>query len=91
MCKEAGFHNDGSRTATGETQTNNNKRHLVVDHIIPHRGDRKLFHDPDNLQTLCPDHHYIDKQQIERNGYRNIIGNDGWPIDPNHPVNRKSE
>lgn len=24
-----------------------------VDHIIPHRGDQKLFWDPDNHQTLC--------------------------------------
>lgn len=28
-----------------------------VDHIIPHRGDARLFWDPENLQTLCkPDH-----------------------------------
>ena len=25
----------------------------VVDHIVPHRGDPKLFWDPDNWQTLC--------------------------------------
>ena len=25
----------------------------VVDHIIPHRGDRKLFWDQDNWQALC--------------------------------------
>ena len=25
----------------------------VVDHIKPHRGDPKLFWDPDNWQTLC--------------------------------------
>jgi 5-methylcytosine-specific restriction enzyme A len=25
----------------------------VVDHIVPHRGDRKLFDDPNNLQSLC--------------------------------------
>ena len=24
-----------------------------VDHIIPHRGDMKLFTDPHNLQSLC--------------------------------------
>ena len=24
-----------------------------VDHITPHRGDRKLFSDPANLQSLC--------------------------------------
>ncbi len=24
-----------------------------VDHIIPHRGDRRLFYDETNLQSLC--------------------------------------
>ncbi len=24
-----------------------------VDHVIPHHGDRKLFSNPDNLQSLC--------------------------------------
>ena len=26
----------------------------VVDHIIPHKGDRKLFWDRSNWQGLCP-------------------------------------
>ena len=25
----------------------------VVDHIVPHRGDKKLFWDRDNWQSLC--------------------------------------
>ncbi|WP_320442607.1 HNH endonuclease [Ruminococcus turbiniformis] len=29
----------------------------VVDHIIPHRGDRKLFWDRDNWQALCKSCH----------------------------------
>lgn len=29
----------------------------VVDHIIPHRGDRKLFWDQGNWQGLCKLHH----------------------------------
>lgn len=28
-------------------------RATVVDHIVPHRGDRALFSDPKNLQSLC--------------------------------------
>jgi 5-methylcytosine-specific restriction protein A len=24
-----------------------------VDHVVPHRGDRALFDDPENWQTLC--------------------------------------
>lgn len=29
----------------------------VVDHIIPHRGDKKLFWDSSNWQPLCKHHH----------------------------------
>jgi len=31
----------------------NEMRRMVVDHIVPHRGDRKIFWDPSNWQTLC--------------------------------------
>ena len=31
----------------------------VVDHIIPHRGDQKLFWDRGNWQALCKRHHDI--------------------------------
>ena len=29
----------------------------VVDHIIPHRGDKRLFYDVENYQALCKRHH----------------------------------
>lgn len=29
----------------------------VVDHVIPHRGDKKLFWDENNWQSLCESHH----------------------------------
>lgn len=29
----------------------------IVDHIIPHKGDEKLFWDQDNWQSLCQSHH----------------------------------
>lgn len=61
----------------------------VTDHIIPHKGDRSLFFDTTNLQSLCKPCHDSDKAQIERNGYTNTIGDDGWPIDINHPVNKE--
>ena len=42
---------------------------FVCDHIEPHRGDEKLFWDPDNLQTLCADPcHNKHKQRLERGG-----------------------
>lgn len=30
---------------------------IVVDHIKPHRGDKKLFWDRDNWQPMCKSHH----------------------------------
>ena len=57
----------------------------VVDHIKPHRGDRLLFLDPKNLQSLCKPCHDSDKQSEEVNGYSSSIGEDGWPIDDAHP------
>ena len=32
---------------------------IVVDHIIPHRGDVKLFWDQSNWQPLCEHHHNV--------------------------------
>ncbi|MCW5758279.1 MAG: HNH endonuclease [Phenylobacterium sp.] len=37
-----------------------------ADHISPHRGDRALFFDDANVQTLCPPHHNSAKQRQER-------------------------
>ena len=34
-------------------------RATVVDHIVPHRGDDKLFWDEKNWQPLCKTHHDI--------------------------------
>lgn len=39
-----------------------------VDHIIPHRGDRKLFHDFSNLQPLCRRCHNTKTRMERRNG-----------------------
>jgi 5-methylcytosine-specific restriction protein A len=52
----------------------------VVDHIQPHRGDRALFMDPKNLQSLCETHHNSAKQKEEIRGESIAIGKDGWPI-----------
>ena len=53
----------------------------VVDHITPHKGDKYLFYDPLNLQSLCKYHHDSDKQR-EENGspVRMSFGLDGIPI-----------
>ena len=53
----------------------------VVDHIIPHRGDSKLFWDTkNNWQGLCKPHHNSTKQKIENGKQIKQTGIDGWPI-----------
>ena len=60
----------------------------IADHIEPHRGDyKKFFFDP--LQSLCKLHHDAAKKRTEFRGYDTQIGVDGWPVDPNHPVNKQ--
>lgn len=59
----------------------------VVDHINAHKGDRALFFEAGNLQSLCAWHHDSAKQQQERLGYSTQVGLDGWPLDGNHPAN----
>ena len=87
-CLAKGIVNDGSLTAAGKVQEDPKRRFRVVDHIVPHRGDKSVFLDRSNWQTLCPDHHDITKQREERRGYSNQKGPDGWPIDHHHPANR---
>lgn len=60
----------------------------VVDHIEPHKGDPELFHDPDNLQSLCKGCHDRHKQRQEHRGV--LAGGDekGFPADPRHHWNR---
>nr|WP_244485255.1 HNH endonuclease signature motif containing protein [Pseudolabrys sp. Root1462] len=61
----------------------------VVDHIIPHKGDQKLFWDIEgNWQPLCKFHHDSAKQAEEGRGYSGEVGLDGWPLDQKHPANR---
>lgn len=38
----------------------------VVDHVVPHRGDQRLFWDRANWQPLCATHHSRDKQRAEQ-------------------------
>jgi len=63
----------------------------VCDHIKPHKGDDKLFSDPDNLQSLCKKCHDSHKQRQESSGI--LIGGNtqGLPVDPNHLWNKGGE
>ena len=38
----------------------------VVDHIVAHRGDRVLFWDRNNWQSLCATHHSRDNPRAEQ-------------------------
>ncbi len=38
----------------------------VVDHVIPHQGDKALFWDTSNWQPLCKMHHDSHKQRDDR-------------------------
>ncbi|WP_420102140.1 HNH endonuclease [Bosea sp. (in: a-proteobacteria)] len=60
-------------------------RATVVDHIVPHRGDQRLFWDASNWQPLCTNHHSSDKQQREKRGYSARVLASGLPGDANHP------
>ena len=59
----------------------------IADHVVPHAGDLNTFW-LGPLQSLCASHHNGSKRRIENRGYHNEIGLDGWPTDPNHPVNK---
>jgi 5-methylcytosine-specific restriction endonuclease McrA len=60
-----------------------------VDHIVPHRGNRGLFWARSNWQSLCATCHNSTKQGIDIRGYTHEIDSDGYPIDKNHPANKK--
>lgn len=68
------------------------KRGLIVpasiaDHVIPHRGDMRLFFEGE-LQSLCKPCHDGPKHSAEMRGYDTTIGADGYPVDERHPANR---
>jgi 5-methylcytosine-specific restriction protein A len=61
---------------------------VLVDHIKPAKDNIELFFDMSNLQSLCRLCHDSSKRKDERRGYSTQIGEDGWPVDGNHPIHR---
>jgi 5-methylcytosine-specific restriction protein A len=51
----------------------------VADHVIPHRGNRRLFDDDSNLQTLCLLHHNEKQREEAGRPKRRPVGVDGYP------------
>jgi hypothetical protein len=60
----------------------------VADHVVPHHGDQDLFWFG-KLQSLCHQHHNTTKRELDTKDYSKQIGEDGWPVDRNHPVYRR--
>ncbi|AGH31329.1 hypothetical protein TVVG_00035 [Tetraselmis viridis virus SI1] len=58
----------------------------VADHVKAHRGDPHLFWFGE-LRSVCEEHHNRDSQIKDTKGYDLTIGEDGFPMDPNHPFN----
>jgi 5-methylcytosine-specific restriction endonuclease McrA len=61
----------------------------VVDHVTPHRGDKQLFWDSTNWQSLCKHCHDSHKQRLEKSGKDAGCDLAGKPTDPAHHWNRE--
>lgn len=58
----------------------------VADHVVPHRGDDRIFWEGE-LQTLCEACHSRLKQREEIYGHTDDVDLEGWPTDPRHLAN----
>lgn len=56
----------------------------IVDHIVPHRMDMKLFWRRSNWQALCKQCHDSHKQRLEKSGTAVGCTEDGLPLDSAH-------
>ncbi|QWY83662.1 HNH endonuclease protein [Rhizobium phage RHph_X2_26] len=52
----------------------------VADHKRPHRGDRRLFFNRDNLQSLCKPCHDGEKQREENGKEMMRFDENGFPL-----------
>lgn len=64
-CLRRGIVNDGTKRRDGSFEPNRKRHYLVANHVVPHKGDERLFFEGE-LETLCPDDHDIVAQQEER-------------------------
>lgn len=61
----------------------------VAHHKRDHKGDLTLFLDPANLIAVCKQCHDGPIQRQTHRGFVQGHGEDGRPIDPDHPWNRR--
>lgn len=67
------------------------KRATIVNHNPPHRGVWTRFIGGP-FESVCKTCHDSRVQRAEARGYRILPSADtGWPMDPAHPFNRKTE
>jgi len=59
----------------------------IVDHKIPHKGDRDLFFDPSNLTGLDKQCHDKWKKNMEFGKMDTACTEEGYPLDSSHPWN----
>lgn len=62
----------------------------VAHHKVDHKGDMRLFLDEQNIISVCKACHDRDAQKATHRGYVTGHDEDGRPIDPNHPWNRRT-
>jgi 5-methylcytosine-specific restriction protein A len=77
----------------------------VADHVTPHRGDYRLFWFGVLQSLCAPCHNgrkarmegrgnqveqwMKDRQRAKLDYNPRLVGDDGWPLDPKHPANRR--
>ncbi|WP_275790530.1 HNH endonuclease [Pararhizobium gei] len=61
----------------------------VAHHRQDHKGDLALFLDPLNVMAVCKECHDTGAQRAAHRGYVSGHGEDGRPLDPDHPWNRR--
>lgn len=61
---------------------------IIVDHIIPHKGNSELFWKKSNLQSLCKLCHDSAKKIKENNGLYPGCDINGMPLDNEHYWNK---
>jgi hypothetical protein len=83
--RKQAFERDGYECCLCHRLTSN----PIADHRAPHNGNRELFFNLDNVQTLCPSCHSGIKRMQETHGYSAACDENGRPVDKNHPWNRR--
>lgn len=86
-CMDRGLLNPGTMHIDGSLERTPRRIGLVVNHIIPHKGNQQLFWDRSNWEPLCHDDHDIVAQREEHGRQTGAVDITGRPVG-DHPWNR---